>query len=141
VFQEDLIRNYRAFVDRRRALRPSEEYREPTEAEWAEFQQHFHLRKLELGDCGRPYGTPCVHEHACVRCPMLRVDPRQRQRLIEIVRNLAERIGEAKDNGWHGEVEGLTISLNAAEKKLANLDRAARNHPGPTHLGIPGLRR
>jgi hypothetical protein len=26
--------------------------------EWQEFQQHFELRKLELGTCGRPYGTP-----------------------------------------------------------------------------------
>jgi site-specific recombinase XerD len=137
VYQDELIRAYRAFVDRRRAVRPSDEYRAPTEAEWAEFQQHFHLRKIELGDCGRPYGTPCAHEHACVRCPMLRVDPRQRTRLIEIVRNLAERIREAKANGWHGEVEGLTVSLTAAEAKLAGLDRAARNHPGPMLLGLP----
>ncbi|MEU4338636.1 hypothetical protein AB0F59_28925 [Micromonospora lupini] len=71
---------------------------------------------------------------------MLRVDPRQRQRLIEIIRNLTERISEAKDNGWHGEVEGLTVSLNAAGKKLADLDRAARNHPGSTPLGLPGVR-
>ncbi|WP_199865474.1 tyrosine-type recombinase/integrase [Frankia torreyi] len=63
VFQDQLIRTYRAFVDERRALRPGEEYRDPTDDEWAEFQQHFHLRKLELGDCGRPYGTPCIHEH------------------------------------------------------------------------------
>jgi hypothetical protein len=139
VYQDELIRAYRAFVDRRRAVRPSDEYREPTEAEWAEFQQHFHLRKVELGDCGRPYGTPCAHEHACVRCPMLRVDPRQRARLIEIVRNLAERIREAKANGWHGEVEGLTVSLTAAEAKLAGLDRAARNHPGPMLLGLPSV--
>ena len=140
VYQEDLIRTYRAFVDRRRAVRPGEEYREPTEAEWSEFQQHFHLRKVELGDCGRPYGTPCAHEHACVRCPMLRVDPRQRQRLIEIVRNLAERISEARANGWPGEVEGLTVSLKAAESKLTSLDRAARNRPGPKPLGMPSRR-
>lgn len=30
------------------------------------------------------------------------------------MRNLTERIAEAKDNGRHGEVEGLTVSLNAA---------------------------
>ncbi|TLF72199.1 hypothetical protein FEK34_29490 [Nocardia cyriacigeorgica] len=33
-------------------------------------------RKVELGSCGRPYGTGCQHEHACVRRPMLHVDPR-----------------------------------------------------------------
>jgi len=35
---------------------------------------HFTLSKVALGTCDRPYGTPCQHEHACVRCPMLRVD-------------------------------------------------------------------
>ena len=24
----------------------------------------FDKRKVELGNCGRPYGTPCPHEHA-----------------------------------------------------------------------------
>jgi hypothetical protein len=71
---------------------------------------------------------------------VLRVDPRQRRRLTEIIRNLAERIGEAKANGWHGEVEGLTVSLAAAENKLTGLDRAVRNRPGPMPLGLPGLR-
>ncbi|WP_242606516.1 site-specific integrase [Protofrankia symbiont of Coriaria ruscifolia] len=139
VFQDQLIRTYRAFVDERRALRPREEYRDPTDAEWAEFQQHFHTRKLELGDCGRPYGTPCVHEHACVRCPMLRVDPRQRTRLEQIIRNLGDRIDEARTNGWLGEVEGLKISLAAARHKLTTLDRAARNTPRPAPLGMPAI--
>jgi site-specific recombinase XerD len=58
VFNEDLIRAYRSFLDQRRAVRPTAEYREPTAAEWREFEQHFQLRKLELGTCGRPYGTP-----------------------------------------------------------------------------------
>ncbi|MFL6124268.1 tyrosine-type recombinase/integrase [Actinophytocola sp.] len=66
VFQDDLVRAYRTFLERRRATRPQAEYREPTEQEWNEFQQHFELRKLELGTCGRPYGTPCKHEHACL---------------------------------------------------------------------------
>ena len=64
VFQDDLIGAYRAFVNSRRAQRPAAEYREPTDEEWREFQQHFELRKVEFGTCGRPYGTPCNHEHA-----------------------------------------------------------------------------
>ncbi len=64
VFQDDLIRSYRAFLNGRRAVRPPEEYREPTDTEWREFQQHFTERKVELGECARPYGTPCQHEHA-----------------------------------------------------------------------------
>ncbi|MFD4860670.1 tyrosine-type recombinase/integrase [Streptomyces atratus] len=100
VFQDDLVRTYRGFLDRRRADRPQEEYREPTEQEWRDFQQHFELRKVSLGTCGRPYGTPCKHEHACIRCPVLQIDPRQRGRLIEIIQNLRERIREARGNGW-----------------------------------------
>ena len=38
VYQDDVLRHYAAFIARRRAGRPSEEYREPTEAEWAEFE-------------------------------------------------------------------------------------------------------
>ena len=141
MFQEDLLRAYRSFLDTRRAVRPEAEYREPTPAEWREFQQHFQLRKLELGTCARPYGTPCQHEHACVRCPMLRVDPGQRDRLIEIIHNLGERITEARHNGWLGEVHGLHTSLEAAKAKLASLDRTIRHSPNSlTNLGIPQLR-
>jgi integrase len=63
VFQDDLIRSYRAFPGKRRAARPSEEYREPTDQEWQEFQKHFQSRKVALGTCGRPYGSACQHEH------------------------------------------------------------------------------
>jgi hypothetical protein len=139
-FDDELVHAYRAFLGKRRDRRPEAEYREPTPTEWKEFQQHFELRKVELGSCSRPYGTPCNHEHACIRCPMLRIDPRQRPRLREIIHNLTERIAEAKLNGWRGEVEGLQVSQRAAQAKLATLDRA----PGTptariTDLGLPIL--
>jgi hypothetical protein len=38
---------------------------------------------------------------------MLRADPAQRRRLEEIIRNLTDRIDEARANGWLGEVQGL----------------------------------
>ncbi|MCO8306563.1 integrase [Streptomyces sp. RKCA744] len=129
---------YRGFLDRRRADRPQVEYREPTEQEWQDFQQHFELRKVSLGTCGRPYGTPCKHEHACVRCPVLQLDPQQRPRLNEITRNLRERITEARANGWLGEVEGLQVSLNAAVAKLTRLNRTSTDgRPQLVDLGMP----
>ncbi|WP_033247105.1 tyrosine-type recombinase/integrase [Nocardia carnea] len=140
VFDEDLVNSYRAFLRSRRAVRPEAEYREPTEHEWQEFQQHFELRKLELGTCGRPYNVPCSHEHACIRCPSLRVDLRSRNRLADIIGNLRDRITEAQSYGWTGEVEGLRVSLNAAAAKLASLDRM-RDRTGRTasltDLGMP----
>lgn len=141
VFPDELIRAYQTFLRDRRDLRPSLEYREPTSEEWREFEQHFQTRKLELGTCGRPYGAPCKHEHACIRCPMLRVDPAQRRRLAEIAANLTDRIAEAREHGWLGEVEGLTASLVAARAKLAALDKSTKSRPpGTAALGMPVLR-
>ena len=37
VYPEKVITGHRAFLARRRQLRPAEEYRTPTEAEWEEF--------------------------------------------------------------------------------------------------------
>ncbi|WP_406067709.1 hypothetical protein [Streptomyces sp. NBC_01020] len=66
VFNEDVIRRYVTHLDNRRKIRPSDEYRPASTAEWDEFTEHFDKRKVELGSCGRPYGTPCQHEHACL---------------------------------------------------------------------------
>ncbi|WP_329419349.1 hypothetical protein OG810_06125 [Streptomyces sp. NBC_01693] len=85
-----------AFLARRRSPRPSEEYRVPTDEEWQEFLGHFERRKVSIGACGRAFGTPCIHEHACVRCPMPWPDPAQRDRLVEIRDNLLARIAEAE---------------------------------------------
>jgi Phage integrase family len=139
VYPEEVINAHRAFITRRRALRPAEEYRTPTEEEWAEFLGHFERRKLSLGTCGRSYATPCIHEHACIRCPLLRPDPAQRPRLAEIRDNLITRTSEAHREGWTGEAEGLQVSLAATEQKLAQMDQiTARRRATVTHLGMPG---
>ena len=134
VYPEEAINGHRAFIARRRALRPSDEYRTPTDAEWDEFLGHFERRKVALGVCGRAFGTACIHEHSCVRCPLLRPDPAQRPRLVEIHNNLLERIAEAKREGWLGEVDGLQVSLAATRQKLAHLDERATT---VVNLGIP----
>jgi hypothetical protein len=64
VYPEEVIRHYQTFIHERRATRPFAEYRDPTDAEWAEFERHFTLRKVAYGNCDRPYGSPCAHEHA-----------------------------------------------------------------------------
>ncbi|OZF03957.1 integrase [Rhodococcus sp. 14-2496-1d] len=133
VYDQDVIDHHRAFLTRRRATRPSEEYREPTDSEWDEFLGHFAARTLELGTCGRAYGTGCQHEHACIRCPMLRPDPTQRTRLENIITSLRERLAEATERGWLGDVDGLTVSLAAAQQKLIQMQRTA------TNLGLPSI--
>ena len=136
VYPEEVISGHRAFIARRRALRPGAEYRTPTDAEWEEFLGHFERRKLALGDCGRAYGTSCIHEHSCIRCPMLRVDPAQRQRLRDIRASLIARIAEAEREGWTGEAEGLKVSLAAADARLA--EAGARRNTA-ADLGMPAF--
>ena len=65
-YPEEVITHHQAFIARRRALRPTDEYRTPTDEEWEEFLGHFERRKLSVGNCGRAFSTPCVHEHACL---------------------------------------------------------------------------
>ncbi|MFD5505512.1 hypothetical protein ACFWJS_38525, partial [Streptomyces sp. NPDC127061] len=65
IYPTDAIEAHRAFIARRRSLRPSEEYRTPTNEEWDAFLAHFEKRKLSLGTCARSFGTSCIHEHAC----------------------------------------------------------------------------
>jgi len=137
VYDQDVIDHHRAFIARRRGMRPSEEYREPTDTEWEEFLGHFERRKVELGVCGRAYGTPCQHEHACIRCPMLRPDPNQLGRLVEIVENLNARLTEAHNRGWLGEVEGLVASLAGAEQKLAMMRRTSASVSITVRVGQP----
>lgn len=132
VHDEETFRHFRSFVDRRRALRPREDYLEPSAAEIQEFHDHFKKRKVELGSCGRAYGTPCIHEHACIRCPMLRPDPLQRPRLEELIEALMNRKIEAEERGWLGELEGIEISLNAARDKLVQMSTQVS-------LGLPAF--
>jgi hypothetical protein len=59
-------------------FRPSQKYREHTDSEWDEFLGRLAQRELELGTCGRVYGTGCQHE-----------------RIQNMIDNLEERIAKA----------------------------------------------
>ncbi len=64
---------------------------------------------------------------------MLRPDAAQQPRLEEIITNLGERLAEARDRGWLGDVDGLEASLAAAQRKLVQMRRTAVN------LGLPAI--
>jgi hypothetical protein len=133
IYPTEALEAHRSFIARRRSIRPGEEYRTPTDDEWEAFLAHFERRKLSVGTCARAFNTPCIHEHACVKCPLLRPDPAQRSRLEEIRDNLEARIIEAKREGWLGEIEGLQIGLTGANEKLSQLERTTKN----AELGMP----
>lgn len=78
-----------------------------------------------------------MFREACVRCPLLRVDPAQLPRLKEIHINLADRLQEAKEQGWLGEVATIETTIAAAEQKLIAM-RGQAAHRTTTSLGMPG---
>jgi len=100
-------------------------------------QRNFDKRRVELGSCGRPYGTPCVHEHACIRCSMLSVNPTMLARLDELEEDLITRRRRALEEGWHGEVEGLDLTLAFLRSKRNQTQRMQR--AGTVNLGLPAL--
>lgn len=123
VYEEEVVRQYQTHLARRRTFRPPHEYREPTAAEWSEFGEHFRRRRMALGDCYRPYGTDCPHEHACIRCSQLRVDPTQLPRLREIEADTHRLLNEARGHGWEGELAGLEVTLVHTREKKAQAER------------------
>lgn len=129
VYQKDVFDAYNRFIEHRRASRPSAEYRQPTQAEWDEFVEHFGRRKVALGDCHRPYGSDCVHEHACIRCDFLQVEPSQGHRLDEVRQNLQAQVDEAAKNQWLGDVDQLRITIQHAEQKAEMLRRRIDEDP------------
>lgn len=135
VFPQDVITAHQHFIERRRTLRPHGELRAATSEEWDKFEEHFLLRKVALGDCHRPYGTPCVHEHACTRCRFLRVDPAQLPRLEEMTQNAEARLSEARDRVWLGEVAALEESLHHLRQRRQDAEyQLADRYPGKPTL-------
>jgi len=110
-FSRNVIRHYQVHLGGRRAARPAQEYRAATAVEWTEFEEHFDKRKIDLGNCGRPYVTPCEHKHACILCPMLQVDLVMIGRLDDINTDLIARRPLAQTKGWLGELEGIDLTL------------------------------
>jgi hypothetical protein len=139
VYPEEVIRHYRAFIDQGRARRPREEYREPTDTEWAEFRDHPSSCGRSLSEHADVITEPLVHENACVRCPLLRVDPTQLPRLEEIYTNLVDRLQEAKEHDWLGEVAAIETTMAAASQKLEAM-RGAAARKTIVNLGMPNLR-
>jgi hypothetical protein len=84
---------------------------------------------MELGWCRRPYGTACVHEHACIRRPMLEVASPMKPRLLEIQIGTRARLVLATAKGWLGEVEALELNLHHIAEKLVQVERAAAREP------------
>ncbi len=71
--------------------------------------------------------------------PTASTDPAQMPRLTEICANLLERMQEAKEHDWLGEIPSIEASPAAADRKLEAMHLLTVRHT-VTHLGIPDFR-
>jgi hypothetical protein len=60
-------------------------------------------------------------------------------RLKGIHANLIDRLREAKEQGWLGEVAAIETTIAAAAQKLASM-RDPVTRGGTVHLGMPDMR-
>ncbi|GAA1381367.1 tyrosine-type recombinase/integrase [Pseudonocardia kongjuensis] len=137
VYEHEVFAAYDRFITARRELRPAAEYREPTQQEWHEFHEHFSRRRIALGSCRRPYGSDCAHEHACLRCNFLQVDPGEITQLDAIEDNLHARIAEAESNSWLGDVEQLHLTVRHLRDKRDQVQQLLDSLPGPLLTAAP----
>ena len=70
-------------------------------------------------------------EKACTRCRFLRVDPAQLGRIDEMSENAEQRLIEAKDKGWLGEVAALEESLKHLRTRQAEAQRRLTHGVNP----------
>ncbi len=132
IYPEDGIRHHRAFISRRRSLRPSAEYRQPTDAEWEEFLAHFERRKTGPGICGRAYGTACQREHA----PLTELVPRSRPAFSH------QSKGVASFCAWSNRSQVVSFPGWSCPGRVAWLPRVrsgSRTAPPATRLSSPRM--
>ncbi|WP_196455872.1 ALF repeat-containing protein [Streptomyces spinoverrucosus] len=58
VYPDEAVQAHLALLARRRAMRPTDEYRVPTDEEWTEALGHFERSKASIGTCGSSFSTP-----------------------------------------------------------------------------------
>ena len=140
VYPDEAIQAHLAFLARRRALRPTDEYRVTHRRRMAAIPRplrtsqglHRHLR-TRLRHRPASMNMPVSVAHCSGQTPL-------NARLVEIRDNLQARIAEAEREGWLGEVEGLQVSLAGAEDKLAQIDKRSRTTESTSvDLGTPSL--
>ncbi len=139
VYPEEVINGHRAFIARRRGLRPSEEYRTPTDEEWEEFLGHFERRRVALGEpaAGPIQPLASTNTAACV-APCCDRRPPNDHGSSRSATTYSTGSPRPSAKAWLGEVEGLQVSLAGAEAKLAQLDQMVRR-AATIHLGMPSF--
>jgi hypothetical protein len=119
-----VVAHYQTYLTNRRPVRPTDDYKPVTDSEWAEFDEHFDKRKVELGSCARPLlARTRLHP-----LPDAAPGPAMLARLDQLETDLLHRQAEANARHWLGELEGrptVTLGLPAVP------DRTTSPQPDP----------
>ena len=137
VYPAEAISSHRAFIARRRALRPPGNTALPP-TEWHEFLAHFQRRKVAVGTAAAPTRPPASMNTPASAAPCLTPDPAQRGRLEESG-TVSWTASTRPREGWLGEIEGLKVSLAATNDKIAQLDASLQRQDQAVHLGMPAF--
>ncbi|MFC9431995.1 hypothetical protein [Streptomyces sp. NPDC056987] len=94
---------------------------------------------FQLGEPGEHLGIDVEHRaaDACLRCPMININPKMLPRLDEIEDDLLTRRARAEAEGWLGEIEGIDLTLSFLRQKRDQTRQLAT--VAPVDLGIPGI--
>ena len=139
VYPDEAIQAHLAFLARRRALRPGEEYRVPTDKEWEEFLGHLveeravgELVELpERGRRGRLVEIEDAREKELVRAPQKHLERRGRDRLGAREPGHAHAVAEIAEKPVHGARRGLREDgpdAREAERAIAEPARRQSEH-------------
>ena len=125
VYPEEAINGHRAFIARRRALRPAEEYRTPPSRNGRSSSATSNAARSPSAPAAAPTPPPAststaaCDAHCCGRTP-----PSAAASSRSATTSLT-RIAEAHREGWLGEVDGLKVSLAGAARSSPNSTNSA----------------
>ncbi|XIE81650.1 hypothetical protein AB6O49_34815 [Streptomyces sp. SBR177] len=71
----------------------------------------------------------CRHEHACIRCPVLQINPKMVARLNELEKDLLLRRQRAEAESWLGEIDGIDQTLVFLRSKRDEVLRSTSRPP------------
>ena len=138
VFAEDVVAHYQEYLTHRRSLRPDRGVRPGQPRGMGGVRGALRQAQGRARQLRSSLRNALQHEHACIRCPMLQVNPKMLPRLAELEKDLLLRRKRAEEEQWLGEVEGIDATLTFLRAKQAD---AARLFKRPViDLGLPTSR-
>ena len=111
VYPDEAIQAHRAFIARRRSLRPSEEYRDPHRRGMGRVPRPLRAPQgLHRHSAAAPTAPRCIHEHACLtEMILVNFSPPRRVRGVTVLTE-----GD-REESWFAALAGVSPKMAAAQ--------------------------